>query len=759
MKSPRFDRGIAAARHLIPRKRSKSLAQRNTHVSRILLLGKRSCSAGVLSLLFLAAGCVNNEKPASTPSIIIAPDVIVFPATNQGSTTGPTAVTVTNSSAGALSISSVAFGGTNPADFVNTNSCTGSIPSMGHCTISVTFAPARANGGPLSETITLTDNASSSPQIVNVSGTANVVSLSVTPHASALSVSGTLSFLAAGDSAGVVWSVRGVPFLGSPGTVASPGTIDADGNYSGPGSGQSFYATVIATSVTNPAISAQATINVVSPGVFTGTNNAQVAQYAVTPPSPANVSVQFGPTATYGLNTWTQPNSQLGSPVSLYVAGMKQSTPYHMRGLLRFGDGTSFDDADYIFTTGALTAGQAPNMTFTTTPGMTPQSGVEMLDLVDGAVSVSPLVVTDLSGNILWSYNPGFAGLQANPIKLLTNGHFLINFSSTAADGLDSVLQEIDLGGNLIWQMTAAEFNTALATATCNECDVTVSGTHHDFAVLPNGHIVVIAATQQVVSGTTVTGDVIIDLGDMENVSGGNPTHTPQPVWAWNEFNHLDVARQPYMYPDWTHTNAILYSSSDGNLIISMRHQNWLVKIEYDNGAGAGGIVWHLGYQGDFSLLNADGTPDTNVTDWFFAQHGPTFTSTNTSGNFSLALFDNGDDRGVAVVTGGTCGVIGQPDCYSTAPILRLDETALTATLAFNPTTVNYSWFGGNTETLANGDVEYDESGTTALPAANAAIYEVTQSSTPQTVWHVIIAGQYAYRGFRMPSLYPGVQW
>ena len=136
----------------------------------------------------------------------------------------------------------------------------------------------------------------------------------------------------------------------------------------------------------------------------------------------------------------------------------------------------------------------------------------------------------------------------------------------------------------------------------------------------------------------------------MENVGGNNPNHTPQPVWAWNEFNHLDINRQPYSYPDWTHTNAVLYSPSDGNLIISIRHQNWLVKIDYNNGIGTGNIIWHLGYQGDFTLLNADGSTDTNPFDWFYAQHGPNFTTTNTSGQFSLVLFDNGDDRGVSVV-------------------------------------------------------------------------------------------------------------
>ena len=74
---------------------------------------------------------------------------------------------------------------------------------------------------------------------------------------------------------------------------------------------------------------------------------------------------------------------------------------------------------------------------------------------------------------------------------------------------------------------------------------------------LPNGHWLVLANTVKQLSSTTtppltntapayVLADVIIDLD--ENL---------QPVWAWNEFNHLDPNRHPYLFPDWTHTNAV----------------------------------------------------------------------------------------------------------------------------------------------------------------------------------------------------------
>jgi hypothetical protein len=174
---------------------------------------------------------------------------------------------------------------------------------------------------------------------------------------------------------------------------------------------------------------------------------------------------------------------------------------------------------------------------------------------------------------------------------------------------------------------------------------------------------------------------------------------------------------------------------------------------------GTGEILWRLGYQGDFTLITPNGGADTDPADWFYAQHGVSFATTNTSGKFSLVLFDNGDDRGVSVVAGGTCGVAGQPACYSTVPILQLDETAKTATLAFNSTTPDYSLFGGNAQILQNGDIEFDECSIANVTGYNAPVFEVTQTTPPQIVWQMGIAGQFAYRAMRIPSLHPGIQW
>jgi hypothetical protein len=55
--------------------------------------------------------------------------------------------------------------------------------------------------------------------------------------------------------------------------------------------------------------------------------------------------------------------------------------------------------------------------------------------------------------------------------------------------------------------------------------------------------------------------------------------------------------------------------------------------------------------------------------------------------------------------------------------------------------------------------VEFDECAATPLPANNAAIFEATKTTPPQVVWQMQIAGQFAYRAFRIPSWYSGVRW
>jgi hypothetical protein len=62
-------------------------------------------------------------------------------------------------------------------------------------------------------------------------------------------------------------------------------------------------------------------------------------------------------------------------------------------------------------------------------------------------------------------------------------------------------------------------------------------------------------------------------------------------------------------------------------------------------------------------------------------------------------------------------------------------------------------------DVLSNSDAEFDSSAPSDF--AGSQIMEVTQTDSSQVVWqmNIVSASVGAYRGYRIPSLYPGVTW
>jgi arylsulfate sulfotransferase len=502
---------------------------------------------------------------------------------------------------------------------------------------------------------------------------------------------------------------------------------------------------------------------VLRPGKVTPTNNPQVALYTMTLPFPGRMSVHFGETKSYGFKTWLQSTETNNSQVGIFVAGMKADTTYHMSALVQLSNGIQAHDADHTFTTGDVPTAMKLNLTATTASGMTPQPGLEFINPLNGLEAV------DLQGNIVWTdTSPSIGPDFLDGAKLLPNGDILLVVAPSSNEPLldpklpqettdINEIREIDLAGDTVKELSVADLNASLANAppSCKECQgLQVDTFHHDVTPLPNGHWLLLTSTLMSLGPNTtpkltnlpagtVLGDAIIDVD--ENL---------QPVWAWNEFNHLDPNRHPWSFPDWTHTNAVVYSRDDRNLIVSIRHQNWVLKIDYKDGEGDGHIVWSLGEGGTLKLVGG-----TDPVDWPYAQHGPAFFSPNTSGVFDLGMMDNGDDR--IYPAGSKCSPSANLplSClYSTVPVFRIDENAMTATLIFHQMIQGtlYNVWGGNADQLANGDVEYDLCG--VIPGGSE-VREVTMESNPATVWTLTSPANYMYRAFRIPSLYPGVQW
>ena len=54
---------------------------------------------------------------------------------------------------------------------------------------------------------------------------------------------------------------------------------------------------------------------------------------------------------------------------------------------------------------------------------------------------------------------------------------------------------------------------------------------------------------------------------------------------------------------DWLHANSVSWSPEDGDLVVSLRTQDWAIKIDYANGTGNGHVVWKLGQGGNFTAI------------------------------------------------------------------------------------------------------------------------------------------------------------
>jgi hypothetical protein len=461
-----------------------------------------------------------------------------------------------------------------------------------------------------------------------------------------------------------------------------------------------------------------------SAGTVSPTAHPLVADYSVTAPAGGQLTVEFGTSTLYGRTTSARAVTA-GQMVNVLVAGMHPQTTYHMRARLDGSGGRTYLDTDQTFQTGSL-----PSVTFPTasvTPAGDSASGG--VDLISAFGTTVTAVVFDTDGSILWYYyDPAMpAGESASPIKQLDNGNFLINAQGD--------VREVDLSGQILRQITFAQLNSALAAAGYS---LQAANIHHDLLELANGHWILLVNENkdfQDLPGypgtTTVVGDAIVDL-DTNN----------QVAWVWRAFDHLDVNRHPYQFPDWTHANTLVYEA-DGSLLLSMRNQSWVLKIDYADGSGAGDIIWRLGAGGDFTLSSTD------PAQWFYNQHYP-YIVQDSGSTQQIAIYDNGNTRPDS--TGQPC----TDTCYSRGLIMSIDESARTANITWQYSPGWFSFWGGSIVVLPNNNVEFDS---TVPNAGLSKVVEATPGSSPQTVWQMNSSNVAFYRAYRIPSLYPGVRW
>jgi len=581
-------------------------------------------------------------------------------------------------------------------------------------------------------------------------------SVIISPTYVALSPGQKFQFTATSSTGGQIeWLVNSTT-----GGKPETGKIDNAGNYIAPSVvSQGINISVTAALASSPAQNYATAIVALLPAAQVScpdvTGSPLVAAYSINLPSAGKVSVEFGKTTDYGRNTWQVPSGPNGGTVKVLVAGMISKTVYHMRARVTLDNGATYTDTDHTCTTG--TPPPTTPVQATTANGATPQPGIEVWNTAIPS-DVLQAFATDLDGNVIWTYlYHGSVADLIQGIQQLPNGDMLLlisylsSITVTNPVGLVDEIREIDLAGNTVRSLTMDQLNQKLAASNFRDADgnpYNFRGFHHSVLAQPNGHWVMLTDYRKSYTDlpgypgvTPVLGDAIVDVDQ-----NGDPD------WVWNTFDHLDINRHRMNFPDWTHSNGLLYSTDDHNLLLSIRHQNWIIKINFQDGQGSGAVMWRLGEGGDFKLIGG-----TDPTDWFYAQHGLSFFSPNTTGIYRLGMMDNGNDR---IFPSGQ--VICKPlapttsNCYSTIPVLELDESNMTATLVthYTPPPSYFTFFGGNVEQLPNGDFHANFGST-----VNGGIVQELNPQATQVIWQGTTPSGDQFHTYRWPSLYPGVQW
>ncbi len=429
--------------------------------------------------------------------------------------------------------------------------------------------------------------------------------------------------------------------------------------------------------------------------------------------------------------------------MNFYVAGLRAQKLYWMIHQIVNSQGQTVTFGPLrSFATGQLGVAPPPSV-----PEIAPNAETSLLDKI---LFLGPVIgsdtydnfpyATDLFGRVVWYYD---RDIDRNPsmFRPVPGGTATIQLDGER-DGQSyawQVIREVDLAGHTVRETNAERVNEQVMAM--GHSDI-VGSLHHEAVRLPDGKTAVLASNERWIDFPgrgleNVTGDYVVVLDENFQV-----------VWVWNGFDHLDPFREAVMGEvcasegpgcppffqdtianDWMHSNSITLTP-DGDFIVSMRHQDWVIKINYDNGAGDGSIDWRLGEDGDFTISDPDPWP------WQTHQHDARYVSAD-----EIALYDNGNTR---------CTM--DPNlCYSRGQVYQIDENTMTASLVLNADLGNYSFAVSSSQKLSNGNYHFDSGIQVVGPDFFATGDEIKPDGT---INYSMFTPMAVYRSYRMVDMY-----
>jgi len=500
--------------------------------------------------------------------------------------------------------------------------------------------------------------------------------------------------------------------------------------------------------------------------VVTSTSNPLVALYSAPPCASGNlVRVRFKASGDTQWEVTPFMPCTTGRSLNFYVAGMRPSTQYSVQQDTYNGPYNT-PGAPLSFTTGKVNDSAIPSFTITKSAQPPNSTGYPFVL----KMGLPAPFAYDVNDNVVW-YNPSFSlSNNGNGVRLVYGGTLLGQQDDPVASkavcppggtgsgcGDNHYLREYDLAGNIIretnWTVAMDEINVTRSAQ--GKFPVKLIWFSHDAIRLSNGYTATIATDEQIRNQGDGNGNVDV-LGDIVIVFDQNM----QVVWFWDSFDNLDIDRKallnntcapggggcpayfyninpstgkPYTIAnDWTHMNSVWYTT-DGNLMFSIRHQAWVVKVNYANGSGNGSIIWKLGPNGSFSL------PSGVSSDvWFNYQHDAEFAS-----NGLLTLFDNNDIG------------FGQSGEHSRGQAWSLDQTNLVATPVVSIDLGYYSGALGSAQIFPNGNYAFGAGYIVTSPGPPPKEESISFEFTP--AGSIVFQDQIPtviYRSWRIRDLY-----
>jgi len=515
--------------------------------------------------------------------------------------------------------------------------------------------------------------------------------------------------------------------------------------------------------------------------VVVATANPLVALFsAPTCPAGSTMRVVFAPQGSPTNSSATDWRACHPNSMNFYIGGMPTSMTYLMAYQVNTGGKVVQSPQTLSFTAGPIPSTLKFPVMSIPVPAA-PQADTSSGIVLAGYAS-PPYFPTayDLTGNIEWYYS-------LTPPTQLTRvvpGGTMLLIAGGLGTGTgpwgpnvtrQQILREVDLAGNTVRETNSDRISEQLVAMGTDP----IGRFNHDaFRVASanpnmNGTTIVLADVQRIfpagTQGSTVPVDIVAALIAILDQNF-------QVIGFWNAFDHdctantcLSIERPAVrgetcvvnskgqtqsgcppvlLLPtanDWLHSNSIEYLPSDGDLLMSARDQDWVVKIDYNDGRGTGNILWRLGNQGDFAIPNCP-PPYTSPScvgapyPWFSAQHDAGFVNTPTPEQ-TFTVYDNGVSR--HTMFGGN----------SRGQVWTIDQTNMLATLETNADLGAYSFSLGSAQQMLNGNYAFLSGN-----IAKAGTIEIQSTEVPPAgapfLYQFQALGSVGYRGYRLADFY-----